>query len=427
MKILLAVSGGIDSMTMADMCVSHSCLMADAEYAIAHCNFHLRPGECDGDEQLVRGWAEKHGLAFYRKDFDTEGYARAKGLSIEMAARELRYAWFAETVREHGFAAVAVAHNLNDDAETLFLNLLRGTGLKGLCGMDDAAAMDFPEGPLTILRPLLGMTRKQIEEYAESHDVPYRVDRTNLENGYRRNRIRNLVFPLFEEMNPSFLRTLESNMAHFRQAQSALDSLYATACRKVFDGNGDISIAALRETEGWEYVLYRILDDRGFNAAAVSGLTGMVRTHGIGTFSGKTFPGDRGIDAITASGRIQFVPRVRARVEYEVVEMDYTPGMSLKTPEGVLLVDRDRLPSDYEIRPWLPGDWFIPLGMKGRKKVSDFFTDTHTSIADKADALVISAPGGAGRVYAVLGRRIDDSVKVTSSTKRLLKFLEPQD
>lgn len=425
MKILLAVSGGIDSMTMADMCVSHSCLMPEAGYSVAHCNFHLRPGECDGDESLVREWAGEHGLDFFCRDFDTEKYAADNGISIEMAARELRYAWFAELVREHSFDALAVAHNLNDDAETLFLNLLRGTGPRGLCGMGSRTVMDFPEGPLTVLRPLLGLTRKQIEEYAEANGVPYRTDRTNLENDYKRNRLRNLVFPMFEEMNPSFLRTMESNMAHFRDAAVALEGFYKSACPKVVDCNGDISLDALKAIEGWEYVLYRILDGKGFNSSSIESLTSLVASSDRGTFAGKTFSGVEA-DAVTTSGRIQFVPHVRARMQYLMEEMDYLPGMSLKTPEGVLLMDKDALPEGFEVREWLPGDWFVPFGMKGRKKLSDFFSDTHTSIADKAAALVVAAPGGAGRVYAVLGRRIDDSVKVTSSTRRILKFFQPE-
>jgi len=424
MKILLAVSGGIDSMTMADMCVSHSCLMPDAEYAVAHCNFNLRPGECDEDEGLVFEWALDHDLVFYRKSFDTEEYAASKGISIEMAARELRYGWFAKTVRENGFDALAVAHNLNDDVETLFLNLLRGTGLKGLCGIEPVSMMNFPEGPLKVIRPLLGLTRKQIEEYQAAHNVPYRLDRTNLENEYKRNRIRNLVFPILEQMNPSYLRTLESDIAHFRVAQSALDGLFRSACDKVLDCNGDITLESLKQTPGWEYVLYRILDDRGFNASAAKSLTALIASENA-TFAGKTFKGEK-MDAVTASGRIQFVPHVRVRANYKVEEIEYVPGMSLKTPEGMLLLDRDCLPEGYLIREWLPGDWFVPFGMKGRKKVSDYFTDTHTSIADKSGALVLAASVQAGHVYALLGRRIDDSVKVTSSTRKILKFFQPE-
>jgi tRNA(Ile)-lysidine synthase len=178
---------------------------------------HLRGEESDGDEELVRTWASEHGVRIHVRDFDTETYARENGISIEMAARDLRYAWFAQLCLDHGYKAVSVAHNANDNAETLVLNMLRGAGLRGLSGMSVVSSVPgFPSIPL--LRPLLDCTRKQIEGYMFAHKVSYREDSTNAMSEYKRNRIRNETFSIFETVNPSFVRTLNREMGYFSEA-----------------------------------------------------------------------------------------------------------------------------------------------------------------------------------------------------------------
>ena len=208
------------------MCMADMFSRAGVEYAVAHCNFHLRGAESDADAEFVQEWAENHGVQFFREDFDTAAYAAEHGVSIEMAARDLRYAWFTRVAAEEGFDAVAVAHNANDNAETLILNLLRGTGLRGLRGM--AADGLLPEG-IRLLRPMLGMTREEIEVYAEEHRVEYRVDSTNADTGYKRNRIRNAVFPEFKEINPSFVRTLNADMERFTQVDDIAEDYFREA------------------------------------------------------------------------------------------------------------------------------------------------------------------------------------------------------
>ena len=194
-KTLLAVSGGIDSMCMAEIFVRrYPC----ESLAVAHCNFNLRGEESDGDESLVRSWAEEHGVRFHVRSFDTKGFAAEHGVSIEMAARELRYRWFAELCSVEGYDEVAVAHNANDNAETLMLNLLRGSGMKGLVGMSDVSAIPYAEDSAArLVRPLLDMTRKQIEGYALANRVKYRNDSTNFSSDYKRNMLRNEVFPVY--------------------------------------------------------------------------------------------------------------------------------------------------------------------------------------------------------------------------------------
>ena len=214
--LLVAVSGGIDS-----MCLAQKVRLEGGPFAMAHCNFSLRGEESDADEAFVRSWASAYNIPLHVKRFDTQAFAQAEGISVEMAARRLRYRWFGELCREHGYGAVAVAHNANDNAETLLLNLLRGTGLKGITGMKASGFLPDPEyGDIPLLRPLLGMTREEIEAFAREQGLTWREDSTNALNDYKRNKIRNQVFPLFREINPSFVQTLNRDMERFTQELS---------------------------------------------------------------------------------------------------------------------------------------------------------------------------------------------------------------
>lgn len=387
-------------MTMADIMFSHGRL-----FAIAHCNFHLRPGDCDEDEALVRDWAAQRGITFHRKDFDTAAYAADKGVSIEMAAREQRYVWFSELCAEFGYGAVAVAHNANDNAETLLLNLLRGTGIDGITGMDDSR----------VLRPLLGMTRRQIEDYAAVHHVPYRTDRTNLENDYKRNKIRNLVFPVFEQINPSFVGTLNRDMEHFRGAAAVLSDWFEQTAPQVMISEDEISTEKLLLTPNWEYLLYMILQRRGFNSSVASSLADLLRSGR--TFAGKRFAGPR-CSLVTATGRIIFCPEGTQIPSYTVERLPYEPSMNLKCPAGTIIYDSAKVPSDAFVRGWQRGDWFVPFGMRGKKKLSDLFTDLHYTAPRKEAALVLASEGES-HVWAVLGVRIDDKIKVTPETSEV--------
>ena len=212
--LLLAVSGGVDS-----MCLAEKVRLEGGPFAIAHCNFSLRGEESDSDEAFVRSWAEKHGIVCHIRRFDTAAFAAAEGISTEMAARRLRYHWFGQLCRKHAYSAVAVAHNANDNAETLLLNLLRGTGLRGITGMKASAFLPDPAfGDIPLLRPLLDLTRDEIIAYARSHGLSWREDSSNASSEYKRNRIRNEVFPIFARINPRFVETLNRDMKRFREA-----------------------------------------------------------------------------------------------------------------------------------------------------------------------------------------------------------------
>ena len=291
-RFLLAVSGGMDSMCMADLCLQS--LGADS-FAVAHCNFSLRAEESDGDEALVREWSEQNGIELFVKRFDTTGYAQERGVSIEMAARELRYGWFAELCRERGFAAVVVAHNANDNAETLMLNLIRGTGLSGLHGMTETSVLTVgSENHLqcVVVRPLLEFTRKQIEGYVFARRVPYRHDSSNFSSEYKRNRIRNEVFPVFEKINPSFVRTLNREIGYFAEAGSIVEDWCRSHLPDVVreqDGTRllQVNIPSLLTTPYWRYLLYYILEPYGFNSQTLASVESLLMSSR--TVAGKRF------------------------------------------------------------------------------------------------------------------------------------------
>lgn len=420
--VLLAVSGGVDSMCMAELFLNTT---AKVRFALAHCNFHLRGEESDSDEALVRAWAESHGVIFIKKDFDTKEYAASNGVSIEMAARELRYTWFAEVCRERGFAALAVAHNANDNAETMILNMLRGTGVKGMTGMRGSSLL--PGSDARLIRPLIGFTRKDIHEYAVSHGLQWHEDSTNADSAYKRNCIRNEIFPLFGRLNPSFLTTLNEDMERFAQVQSIADEYVRSVSAEIvrLDGNGlpVIDHQKLTAKKNWEYVLFRLLEPFGFTSSVVADLASVLKSDG--TVSGRTFVADEYL-AVTSAREVVISPvaelaeatdlTINGPGTYSLNGIKFSVSLSddmkdVKTSVGETKLD---LPFPFTIRHWQPGDWMRPLGMRGRKKLSDMFVDLKLDILEKKKALVIADEGS--HVLALVGHRIDDSVKVTKDT-----------
>ena len=285
MRILLAVSGGVDSMYLANRAPE---LFPGARFAVAHCNFALRGAESDGDEAFVRDWCAARGLECFVRRFDTAAYAAQHGVSIEMAARELRYAWFAELCREQGFEAVAVAHNADDNAETMILNLLRGTGTRGLRGMGDR------EG---VVRPLLDIPRAEIRAWMIAHGCAWREDSSNADNTPKRNRIRNEVVPVFARINPSFLRTLGEDMARIARTDDIAESWFRSVREGLTTPEGVVRIPAVLALEHWEYALWRLLENAGLSGPTFEKLVALLRRYkdeprGTVTIGGKTFEGN---------------------------------------------------------------------------------------------------------------------------------------
>ena len=265
-RILLAVSGGIDSMYLANRAPE---LFPGARFAVAHCNFALRGAESDADEAFVRAWCAEHDLECFVKRFDTRGYA-------------------AELRQTGGFDAVAVAHNADDNAETLLLNLLRGTGTRGLRGMGDRDG---------IVRPLLDIPREDIRAWMTARGLAWRDDSTNADSTPKRNRIRNEVFPVFARINPSFVRTLGDDMRRFARVDDIADSYFRAVREGLTTPSGDIRLPAVLALEHWEYVLWRLLEKAGLSGPTFEKLVALLRRYkdaprGTVTIGGKTFEGN---------------------------------------------------------------------------------------------------------------------------------------
>lgn len=438
-KMLLAVSGGMDSMCLADICLK--AYGADS-FAMAHCNFHLRGEESDGDQALVAEWAGQNGVSLHCIDFDTEAYAASNGISIEMAARELRYGWFDRLCREHGYAAVVVAHHADDNAETLVLNMLRGAGLKGMSGMKEVSSVPYGDAPL--LRPFLRFTRKQIEGHVFANKVPFRNDSTNASVEYRRNSIRHEIFPVFEKMNPSYVRTLNREMRYMADAESIVSQWCKEHVSDVClyeRGGCRIDVRGLLALSQWRYLLYFILDPYGFNPAVLESVENLLESER--TISGKSFQSKEYVlhtereDLVVrkvAPGVVtdSFVP-VRCagvygvcgrRVRVEVLE--WTPDMDLKQPDGTVIMDSSVLSFPFVLRGWRKGDWMIPLGMRGKKKLSDLFTDLKYESSEKESAVIVvdCIPDMADQqhVAAVVGVRVDERYKVSNKTEKIIRI-----
>lgn len=347
---LLAVSGGIDSICLASLFLNSS---VGRMFAVAHCNFHLRGEDSDSDEALVAAWCGRNGVRYHKADFDTEQYASSHSVSIEMAARELRYDWFASLCLDNGYYGVAVAHNANDNAETLILNLLRGTGLRGVTGMQAESVVPVTRDELSgvrLLRPMLSFSREQIEEYVAANSLEYHDDRTNAETVYKRNRIRHLVFPVFESLNPSFLMTFAREMNAFSEVQEIADDYFLSVRESVCEPAGKdellrVNAVRLCHLKHYKYVLYRLLEAYGFRDRLLEPVVRLLESGK--TFSGKVFEAP-GYELITAGECL--IVRKAARVVSDSpviseladaygdgasLQGDLRGGVTVGTPVGV--------------------------------------------------------------------------------------------
>ena len=406
-RVLLAVSGGVDSMTMATLfaAVGRCC------FAVAHMNFSLRGEESDRDERFVADWCEASGVRFFCKRVDTVSCAAEHGISIEMAARNLRYAWFEELADEHGFDCIAVAHNMNDSVETMYLNLLRGTGIRGICGIRSVNGR--------IIRPMLGFSRKDILEYASAHGISFRTDSTNAENEFSRNKLRNVVFPEFCKINPSFLKTSAKEAERFSEIDSLLSDLLDSKQGTLFSYDSEIlkiDIGSLKNERYRGYWLFRLLDPLGFNESQLEDIL-------------RSIEGRNGLRFMTSShiavidrGEIKVYPvqdESLPEISFKVIDLPAGFNPSI-VPPFVQYADAEKVRFPVSVRAPRPGDRFRPLGMKGSKLVNDFLAGLKIDIYGKRhQALVCDASGA---IICIAPYRIDDRFKVTAKTRRLLEI-----
>ena len=421
-KILLTVSGGVDSMVMLSIFVR---LGYNVE--VAHCNFCLRGKESDEDTEMVIHECEKLGIVCHNKRFDTEAEMARTGDSMEMTARRLRYEWFNELCRERGFAVIAVAHHANDSIETFFINLLRGTGLRGLTGINRQYGR--------VVRPLLYATRKNILEYAVQNKIPYREDSSNRSTKYLRNKIRLGLLPLLREINPKFTALMRGNLYRLNDAQlfidAAIDRIREAALHSE-NGIDIINVAAIDTAYPRDFVIYELLNSSyGFKGDVVEELNKALK-RGVTDrrFYSRDYVAylDRGNIMVT---RIMDEDDCEVVVErddmrsycgnsvlyYEHTDIDNVSEYQL--PNDVALIDESKLQYPLRLRRWREGDTFIPFGMAGRKKVGDYLTDHKVPIVERKRQFVLVS--GEDIVW-VVGRRTDDRFRIGNNTENILKI-----
>ena len=421
-RVLVAVSGGPDSVVLLDALHREGFFVV-----IAHCNFHLRGEDSDLDAEFVKGLANKYQAPYCQINFDTEREAKERGVSIEMAARDLRYEWFDQMAEEWQCECIAVAHNANDAVETFFLNLTRGSGLQGLSGMAELRGK--------IVRPLLNVSRKQIMDYIAEYELQYRIDATNLETIYTRNKIRHNVIPQLEEINPSFLDTMADNMRFIASAQSIVENYAAEAYKSVVTIENErivFDLKKLEEYQGVDTLLFIWLSKYGFSSDVV-----MQLYRSLDDISGKQFYSathriviGRGVLECTMHnaqctmhnsqftiGKTQF--SIEEPIKLEIKEIDIVDFELIKS-SNVACLDSDKLQYPLILRRWQQGDWFIPFGMKGRKKLSDFFVDKKFTMNDKEQLWLLTSGDD---IVWVVGHRVDARYAVTDRTKNVKIFI----
>ena len=414
-KILLAVSGGIDSMVML-----HLFRQAGFNVGVAHCNFQLRGDDSLADEALVAQVCAALGVPFYHKRFDTGAYAVATRLSIQMAARQLRYDFFDSLLKNHGYAYLATAHHLNDVLETTLLNLVKGTGMEGLQGV--------PVKNGHIIRPLLFATKEMLTAYAVLHRLQWREDVSNASEDYQRNFIRHQVIPRLKELNPGLENTYRStNERITASVQFARHYIDGVAAEAITTSGGSISIRK-KELEGTaspSVMLWELIKDRGFNFAQCQeivtdhqpGKKFFSATHELFTDRGAYILQEKNhthVADVTVEAQASLVSNGRGELHFDV---QTRAQFALSKDPLLAQLDLDKITYPLVWRCWRNGDSFIPLGMQHSKKLSDFLIDLKIPLAEKEKVTVLES---AGVIVWVVGLRIHDHYKITPQTSQML-------
>lgn len=415
-KNLLAISGGVDSVVLFH-------LLKDSEvpFAAAHCNFKLRGKDSDKDERFVRDLCKAHHVEFFTKSFDTEVFAKQNGISIQMAARELRYSWFAQLVSEHRFNSVCTAHHADDNIETVLLNLSRGTGIAGLTGIS------LQKGKL--VRPLLFATKKEIKSYAKQNDIDFRKDKSNSYEYYKRNFIRKKIVPLFEKLNPSFISTLNNSVRNFQEAEMLIENSVAEAIPVIVTEKSDeskLNIAELKKFVSPRLFLFYLLRQKGIHADVESVYDLLSSQSGKEISSGPfRILRDRNDLIITSEeNRVKekeiIIKKSDSEIESPVrLKFELSERQeNLRTGKNKIIADLSKLTFPLKVRKWKEGDVFHPFGMKGKKKVSDLMVDL--KIPKHKKEFVYILEDNKQNIIWVIGVRADNRFKVDESTRETL-------
>ncbi len=418
-KILLAVSGGIDSMVMA-----HLFSKCEVDIGIAHCNFQLREEESDRDEQFVLDYASKVMVPIYSKRFDTSGYALENKISIQMAARDLRYHWFEEIRRAFKYDWISLAHNQDDIVETFLINLARGTGIRGLSGIKVKSNR--------IIRPFLFASRSAIEQYQKNNEIQFVEDSSNASVKYKRNRIRHRIIPQFEKLNPNFKNNVIETIENVGKTHDLFVDQISQKTNSIIQkkgGNIFIDIEKLLIHGHTATYLYEILTPYGFPHQSIPQIIESLQSN-----SGKQFLSnthrllkDRNHLIITPLESLDeseykiesTVSKLESPINLIIQKIPRTTDFKVPTLNNIAILDYDLLKFPLILRKWKKGDRFQPLGMKQSKKVSDYFIDQKISLVEKEKTWLLISEN---QIVWIVGYRIDDLYKVTKESKQLIQF-----
>ena len=416
--VIVGVSGGCDSIVLLDILQKsgYQCI-------VAHCNFHLRTAESDRDMIFVRTLTETRGLPFYSVDFKTVKYAKEHHVSIEMAARELRYSWFEKIRQEHHAQAFAVGHHLDDNIETVLLNLVRGTGLKGLTGI--------PVRNGKIIRPLLGSSRHEIKEYVVENKLGFVEDSTNVSTDIIRNKFRHVIIPLLEEVNPSFKNSLSQTRAYLQGAyhiyQQAIQSIKQDL---VVHNNScfEVNIDKLQSFPENETILFEILKEFHFHPDQIRQVADTLNESPGKVFYSKSHRllKDRKLllvepilDNINETTDLQSDSQLTDQENLSVVVFEKKENFVFSKDASLIHLDADKITLPLTLRKWQPADFFYPLGMQNKKKVSDFLIDEKINLFEKEKTQVLLS---GNQIVWVVGRRIDERFKITDKTTNIIEI-----
>lgn len=414
-KVLLAVSGGLDSVVMT--LLLHGLGYASA---IAHCNFKLRGAHADGDEVFVKELAERLQLPFFSTQFDTKGYAKLHGISTQMAARELRYEWLEQIRKQTDCYYLATAHHKNDQAETVLLNLVKGTGIRGLHGILPKQGQ--------IVRPLLPFTRAELEAYAEANNLSWRTDASNADPLYQRNFLRHEVLPLLQQLNPSVVNTLAQEAGYFKDAATIYEQGIKYYLKKLVEHRAEgffVPIKKLKLYPAQATLLYEWLGPVGFNEEQVHDILAALDSTEVKQFYATDFRliKERQFLVLTAkaneTGHRVVIEKFSKRVKVPGLELKFhvqtATNYHIPTQPTVAAIDADKLEMPLVLRRWQRGDYLYPIGTKRKKKkLSNLLGELKLTQLQKENTWVLCS---GEYIVWVVGYRLDDRFKVTANTK----------
>lgn len=415
-QVLLAVSGGIDSMAMATLC-----LQSDVPFAMAHCNFQLRGEEADKDEQLVTNWCKEHGITFHNVRFDTQAKVDEWKKGIQETARILRYEWLEHIRAEHDYSYIATAHHANDNAETLLMNLFKGTGITGLHGIQAINGY--------IIRPLLFAPKKDIVAYVQEQQIAYRDDASNATDKYLRNDVRLNLLPVIEKSFPQVIDNLNNSIQRFADAEVLYKRAIEHERKKLIEKRGNdlyIPIRKLQHRTPLNTICYELFTPYGFTAAQVPHIVALLSSESGHYISSATHRVIRNRDflIITAVATtetdfiaIDTIPAV-VQAGNQQYKFAYQDNNTVTADNNIAYINAAKLEEPLILRRWKQGDYFYPLGMgMKKKKLSRYMMDKKIPLHEKEQVWVLESNK---RIVWVAGHRLDERFKITPATEKVL-------